>query len=278
MHCIKCGFEVNENEKFCRQCGAEVKKIQPITGERCSKCNSMLYKEDSFCRTCGTPIVAVKEETAPVAESVTVTEKVSPSEEKKPEKKKDNGIKVLLIILISLFVVCAGVLIGLLVLHSNTPADVPPQPPVTPVTPAVPVEPAKPLVSSYQVIKADIDWETANYNCINAGGQLISINDEEEFAKACALAEEQGLNVFWAGASIQPGVLWTDTKWQDGSDFTLNIWYENEPTYYSQDGTEAENYLVVFKTAKQGWCMNDVPNDIAKYYKGKMGFICEYKN
>ena len=50
VKCIKCGSTVNENQKFCHECGEKV-FIKP---KNCPKCSLKVSTEDKFCQECGT--------------------------------------------------------------------------------------------------------------------------------------------------------------------------------------------------------------------------------
>lgn len=59
----------------------------------------------------------------------------------------------------------------------------------------------------------------------------------------------------------------------------FNHWQSYEPTY--KDGSTIEHVLTFYQ--KNGiWGLNDDPDHLIdtapSYYKGKIGFICEYEN
>lgn len=49
--CIECGSPLEEEDKFCGQCGSEVIKVRS-----CLSCGNDLQENDRFCRKCGTPV------------------------------------------------------------------------------------------------------------------------------------------------------------------------------------------------------------------------------
>ncbi len=51
--------------------------------------------------------------------------------------------------------------------------------------------------STYQVVRSDDTWETANSQADSTGGHLAYINNSDEFVKICNLAYNAGLRVFW---------------------------------------------------------------------------------
>ena len=129
--------------------------------------------------------------------------------------------------------------------------------------------------SFYTVYKSDATWSEANKNALKQGGYLVSINNEEEFEKACTLAEDAGLKVFWVGAKRSSESYWSDVSWLDNTPVGNLNWFDGEPTYYSEEGDD-ENYLMVFCVDGE-WYFNDAINDVSEYYKGRMGYIIETK-
>ena len=137
----------------------------------------------------------------------------------------------------------------------------------------------KPKTSYYQVYKSDVTWEEANNYAQQMGGYLVCINSAEEFNKVCSMAESYGVNVFWTGMKRATYDDWNSSYWHDGTRMTYQNWMSGEPTYNDKDGTP-ENYLIAFKvnnSKAKGWVFNDVPNDITRYYKGKIGYIVEFE-
>lgn len=64
--CDKCGSTVPENSKVCNQCGAEIKRPEPVvidstdvevispdTGKKCPSCGSEMPDGAKFCGKCG---------------------------------------------------------------------------------------------------------------------------------------------------------------------------------------------------------------------------------
>ena len=131
----------------------------------------------------------------------------------------------------------------------------------------------EPKVSSYYVYKSDATWYEAMQDAESMGGYLVSVNDKEEFDRVCALADENGLYVFWVGATRSTYDDWHDVYWLDGEKISYTKWFTNEPSYISEEGEE-EKSLMVFKV-NGTWYFNDSINDVSSYYKGKMGYIVE---
>lgn len=60
MMCPKCGHEVKEGSKFCKNCGSQVES-------KCPKCGNEVKEGSKFCKNCGNPIESkFKEEIPPI--------------------------------------------------------------------------------------------------------------------------------------------------------------------------------------------------------------------
>ena len=143
-------------------------------------------------------------------------------------------------------------------------------------TPA-PEETPAPKTSRYEIFKDDVSWTEARDLCIEKGGYLVVINDAEELQKVIGIAEEAGLGRVWIGCHRINDTL----VWENGEkiDFFPAPWGEgDEPSYVdSYDGAK-EDYLMLWNN--NGWAYNDSRNDpvadYPKWYKGTIGFICEF--
>lgn len=115
----------------------------------------------------------------------------------------------------------------------------------------------------------DYTWEEANEYCKEHNGYLATVTTKEE-AKIVedTLAPADKVHVVWLGSND----LNTDKeyKWLTGEELSYSQWAEGEPN--NEDGNE--HYLVMYEVDGK-WVWNDAPNDIKKYYKGKMGFLME---
>lgn len=128
--------------------------------------------------------------------------------------------------------------------------------------------------STYRVYKEDTTWTEAYNSAKDLNGDLICINSAEEFEKACKLAEANKMNVFWLGSKRSSNTQqWTDALWSDGTDLDFTKWLPGEPTYVDEEGTP-EIYLLAFKVGED-WYFNDAPNDVTRFYSGKIGYIVE---
>ena len=133
----------------------------------------------------------------------------------------------------------------------------------------------KTTISTYDAVKSDATWYEAEKYAINAGGHLAYIDNYDEFNKICSFADEKNIKVFWVSANRDYNDDWNNAKWGDGKNIEFIKWYPGEPSYTSEDGDE-EEYLMVFKVDGT-WYFNDAENDVAKYYKGKLGYVVEFE-
>ena len=231
----------------------------------CSECGTKCSDTALFCPNCGKAF----KKNAPDSTKAEST----PSSEK--EKKKFNPLFVILpvagAVLVLVIALVAFIAVSLL---SNKPDSTPAEEPA----PEIYYEEAAPEyieVSSYVAYKSDMGWEDARESALLKGGDLVSINSYDEFLEVCDVAEEEGIKVFWIGATRSYYDSWEEISWLDGSDMDFTYWLSGEPTYISEDG-EDEYYLMVFKVGDE-WYFNDAIGDVATHYSGRMGYIVEYK-
>lgn len=228
----------------------------------CPNCGNKNSETAMFCTNCGSPLK--KPQSAESSQEASAPSK----------KKRLNPLFIILPIVIAFFVlilVIAAVVIGFVLSSDNSASDGPAEIATELSTVAMPkyIE-----VSTYEVIKSDNTWSGADRSAAFYGGSLVSINDEEEFKKVCALADDAGIKVFWVGATRSYNDSWEDTLWLDGSEMNYANWLRGEPTYVSEYD-EDEYYLMVFKVGSD-WYFNDAVHDVSSYYTGKMGYIIEY--
>lgn len=151
-----------------------------------------------------------------------------------------------------------------------------PVPTATPTPTPTPVVTEKPYDNTnhkYQLIKGDVSWNTAADNCMNAGGNLVVINDEAEFKKVTELADSYGVEFVWVGGYRKNGKI----VWVTGERSDYYPWAQGEPSYNDEDGTP-ENFLLLWK--RNGvWTYNDSRDNPAavfpKAYGGKIAYILE---
>ena len=150
-----------------------------------------------------------------------------------------------------------------------TPTPTPTVPAVT--TPAPTIEPIVTIdTSRYNVVKADASWNTAANNCIANGGALVTINNKDEFAGLCALADKHKLEAVWVGGFRKSG----NIVWLSGETSDYIPWALNEPSYRDAYGN-SENFLLLVKNANGIWEYCDAVDDITPIYSGRMGYIME---
>ncbi len=59
--CSKCGAKASAKDKFCNDCGGEIKKVEKVKQNYvCSKCGAKASEKDKFCNDCGGEIVVQK--------------------------------------------------------------------------------------------------------------------------------------------------------------------------------------------------------------------------
>lgn len=96
--CQKCGFNNEENAKFCRNCGQEI--VDSSRNQSCKKCGKPIIPGTRFCKYCGS-MVEVGKESVPEVEKV---------EQKKVSSKSNFGIlAIVAIVIVVLIAVCVAI-------------------------------------------------------------------------------------------------------------------------------------------------------------------------
>ncbi|MBR2187905.1 MAG: VWA domain-containing protein [Eubacterium sp.] len=133
--------------------------------------------------------------------------------------------------------------------------------------------------SRYEIIQGDLSWTEANDICISKGGHLATITSQSEMDQLVSMAEKSGLKYLWIGGYTSVRNNSTFGHWITGEDFNYTAWYPGEPSRNDLDGTP-EFYLMMWKVG-DAWSWNDQRNDVAnsefEYFKGNVGYICEYE-
>lgn len=159
--------------------------------------------------------------------------------------------------------------------------DVTDEPTTSPDVTEPPVVTPSPTPSSqdghtYNLYIEDLSWNQAADKCINAGGNLVVINDEQEFKAITDLADTYGVELVWVGGFRKDGQI----AWVNGETSNYYPWADGEPSYQDADGT-AENFLLLWKLNGK-WVYNDSRDDpisaYPKAYSGKIAYICEMEN
>ena len=143
-------------------------------------------------------------------------------------------------------------------------------------TPSIQTSPHK---SRYELIKADISWQDANAACIAKGGHLATLTSRAEMDKIAEMCLKKGIKYCWIGGytSIRNGNAFG--HWITGEPFQFTAWYPGEPSRNDLDGT-AEFYLMLWNVEGE-WSWNDQRNDVVAdydYFKGIIGYVCEYED
>lgn len=145
--------------------------------------------------------------------------------------------------------------------------------PTVDLTAPTPVPTPAPIVtidtSRYNVVKADVSWNTAANNCIANGGYLVTINNKDEFAGITALADKHNLEAVWVGGFRKSG----NIVWLSGETSDYIPWALGEPSYRNAYGSQ-ENFLLLVKN-NGIWEYKDVIDDCASQYSGVIGYIME---
>lgn len=159
----------------------------------------------------------------------------------------------------------------------STPVSLPedtPEPEESPEPTPTPTAEPEP---TYQVIREDLTWEQASERCVELGGHLATVKNDEEFEEIKTLAEMSGARYFWLG-----GYRGVNDEWYyvTGEKMTYAEWDTNEPSSYDDDGTE-ENYLLMWHSiTRDVWCFNDARNDpisvLPASYSGNIAFVCQF--
>lgn len=153
--------------------------------------------------------------------------------------------------------------------NSATP-DTSPNVDLTVPTPTPSIAPIVTIdTSRYSVVKADVSWNTAANNCIANGGNLVTINNKDEFAGLTALADKHNLEAVWVGGFRKSG----NIVWLSGETSDYIPWALGEPSYRDAYGNQ-ENFLLLVKN-NGIWEYKDAIDDCASLYSGVIGYIME---
>ena len=127
---------------------------------------------------------------------------------------------------------------------------------------------------SYEVIASDMSWTEARQACLDAGGYLAVVSDEEEFNRIGELVIESGLSRVWVGCHREEDTL----VWEKPDEVVYYPWDYSEPSYYDGYDGSIEDYLLLWHNNR--WVYNDSRDDpVADYpelYSGSLGYVIEY--
>ena len=138
-----------------------------------------------------------------------------------------------------------------------------------PQTEKVPETQAKQVRHTYELIQTDMTWEQAAADARGRGGYLATISSQQEQMQIeNMMTSYSSVHTVWLGARrLATGSAFA---WNDGQALTYTQWGPGEPNNETGD----ELYLDMYELDGT-WYWNDVPNDIAQYYSGKMGYVLE---
>jgi len=158
--------------------------------------------------------------------------------------------------------------------ETMNPVQITTKPPVT-----APPETPKPTPNpdpKYELFMADVTWEQARDLCEQKGGHLATVRTQEQLDRIIDLAQQNGATFVWLGAYRNDSGQWYYVT-GDALDFT--VWDTGEPSAKDGDGTP-ENYLLLWYRARvDRWAYNDMRNDpisVARNYRGKLCYVCQY--
>lgn len=225
------------------------------------------------------PIV-VEDRSGAVKTSAPREQRSSP-EEKKPRRRSPLAAVLVLCALLVLGAVAADVILRQQEAQRQPEIITTPEPTPTPTpmpTPTPTPEPT-PVVSTYQVVQADVSWTEAQAACRNMGGHLAVITDQQELDQIAFQAQQAGLTRLWVGCHRDNGTLVYETT----EAVTFDIWdHDNgEPSYWDSYDGEEENYVMLWYR-DGAWTYNDSRNDpvgeFPEWYRGTIGYVCEFGN
>ena len=155
------------------------------------------------------------------------------------------------------------------------PEQLPAEESPAPVESEAPAEPEQPKESTYQLFIEDVSWTEARDRCVEKGGHLVVISDDEELQKVIDLAKSYGVNMLWVGCHRVDGTL----VWETDDQVSVYPWGTGEPSYMDSYDGVYEDYVMLWNN--NGWVYNDSRNDpVADYpgaYSGKIAYVCEFE-
>ena len=155
------------------------------------------------------------------------------------------------------------------------PEQIPAEESPAPVESEAPAEPEQPKESTYQLFIEDVSWTGARDRCLEKGGHLVVISDDEELQKVIDLAKSYGVNMLWVGCHRVDGTL----VWETDDQVSIYRWGAGEPSYMDSYDGVYEDYVMLWNN--NGWVYNDSRNDpVADYpgaYSGKIAYVCEFE-
>lgn len=148
-------------------------------------------------------------------------------------------------------------------------------------------------IHSYELVKGATDWYSAFNDSSEKGGYLVRINSKAEFDYICNMIDDEDMTDYVYYISGERD--WGDTshyRWlmddyrfekaEIDTDAELSkLWLPGEPSYTGVDfdgNTVEETYMCMFYAKKaDGFCFNDITDDISSVYGSKLAYIVEYE-
>lgn len=298
MICPNCKHEVEENARFCGECGA------PIAQRKfCPECGAALKPGEMVCANCRTG-----------------------------KKRKVPGITAAVLLIAVLVLIAAAVFVGIRLIGKPGDEKTAGTEPVIGSVPAQeetaqkeaeqeeteepetlfeeePEEASsqetryvihgeaaqKPEIVEeegihrYEYVVKDCTWEEAFEEAIAKGGYLVRINSEEEYDFILQEIEDLDLkkvHFYLGGRRDEDGFFyyWVDKNNElygealNGNDgiWCADAWLDGEPSF--RDGDVEERYLNIFYyRAQDRWIWNDVSGEVIDIYSGMIGYVVEYE-
>ena len=124
----------------------------------------------------------------------------------------------------------------------------------------------------YELVRADVSWTEARELAERSGGRLGAVRNGLELREIISLAEEQGIQFVWLGASRSSG----DGAWYyvDGEPMDFADWDTGRPSAAGGD------YLLLrYRPAPGYWSYSDQVDDpvslLPESYSGRIGYVIE---
>lgn len=138
-------------------------------------------------------------------------------------------------------------------------------------------EQATPVGTYYQLFIEDVSWQEARQRCLDKGGWLATVSNEDELEDVIMIAAEGGVDKVWLGCHRENNVL----VWENNEQIDFYNWGNGEPSYVDSGDNVTEDCLLLWRFNNK-WVYNDSRNNpVADYpamYSGQIGYICEFPN
>ena len=138
-------------------------------------------------------------------------------------------------------------------------------------------EQAAPVGTYYQLFIEDVSWQEARQRCLDKGGWLATVSNEDELEDVIMIAAEGGVDKVWLGCHRENNVL----VWENNEQIDFYNWGNGEPSYVDGGDNVTEDCLLLWRFNNK-WVYNDSRNNpVADYpamYSGQIGYICEFPN